>query len=113
MKEVNLILEDDEIFLLRGQVRMLQLFVPDMAEGGGEELINSFSKKILEATGNIDSDYRKEIGKMQRAMRKIKATPFYPLLLSTMQTLQTMMVQEIQKEDDTPPPLTPQPNPDQ
>lgn len=100
MKAVNLLLEDDEIFLLRGQVRMMQLFVSDMAEGGGEELIQSFSKKILEATGNIDGDYRKEIGKMQRAIRKIKETPFYPLLLSTMQTLQTMMVKEMEKENE-------------
>lgn len=60
-------------------------------------------KKILEATTDINQDYRKEIGKMQRAMRAIKETPFYPLLLTTMEALGKMMQEEMKKEDNLPP----------
>lgn len=34
MKTITLILEEDEIFILRGQIRIMQLFITDMTEGG-------------------------------------------------------------------------------
>lgn len=57
-----------------------------------------FVQKILSSTDELSGDYKKEIGEMQRAMRKIKESPFYSLLMSTMQTLHIILLEEMEKE---------------
>jgi len=52
----------------------------------------------LSSTDELSGDYKKEIGEMQRAMRKIKESPFYSLLMSTMQTLHIILLEEMEKE---------------
>lgn len=99
MKPIYLLLEDDEIFILRSQVRFMQIFAPET-----DELLNSFTKKILEATNNeISEDWRKEIGKMQRALRRIKQTPFFEEFMVSMNELQKKLMEEMLKEGDNPP----------
>lgn len=100
MKPIYLLLEDDEIFILRSQVRFMQIFAPD----GNDELLKSFTQKILQATSTeISEDWRKEIGKMQRALRKIKETPFYSDFMVMMEELQKKLMEEMLKEGDNPP----------
>ena len=73
-----------------------------MKKKGGGELIEGFIKKVLDATSDLDQDYKKEIGKMQRATRKIKESPFYPMFITCMQTFQSLLVKEIENENNNP-----------
>ena len=94
MREISLLLEEDEIFLMRAQARMFQ--VMSIEEN---DLIDSYMAKVLQATESLGQDWRKEIGKMQRAMRRIRATPLFAELQIKLADLQKALVEEMQKEE--------------
>lgn len=104
MKSINLLLEEDEILLLRGQIRMIQIMLPET-----NEQIESYAKKILDATNDISEDSRKEIGKMQRAMRRVKETFQYAEFMSSYQVLEKILIREIEKEEKQADGLVPPP----
>lgn len=95
MKAINLLLEEDEIMLLRMQVRMMELMLPET-----NEQIDAFIKKILEATDELDSEWKKEIGKTQRAMRRVKETFQYAEFMGSLKVIEKLLVKEISKEKD-------------
>lgn len=103
MKAVTLLLEDDEIFILRSGVRMLKIMLPEEAS---HELVDSYCKKILEATGGLSDDYMNEIGKMQRAMRRLKQMPAFQQFINSYKDIEKLLVEEMMKEDngEIPPP---------
>lgn len=101
MKAVNLLLEDDEIMILRSGARLLPIMMPEMAE---HELVQNYCKKILEATAGIGQDWKKEIGKMQRAMRRLQGTPDFQRFIDQYKLIETLLVQEMTKEDSEIPP---------
>ncbi|GEM_PF-6579164 len=95
MQQITLLLEDDEIALLRGGVRMFEFFNPEE-----NELIDTYRKKILEATNDVGFDVKKQIGIMQRAMRRIRITPEFSELQSHFKILESMLATEMQKEEN-------------
>lgn len=95
MKQINLLLEDDEIVLLRGGVRMFEFFNPEE-----NELIDTYRKKILEATNDVGFDVKKQIGIMQRAMRRIRTTSEFKEFHTHLKILEKMLVVEMQKEEN-------------
>lgn len=99
MTPITLILEDDEMFYLRGFMRQMELMLPDIDNSGDETALHTLMKKIIEATVNVSPEWRREIGKMQRAIRKVRGTPEYAEMLGAMQALTNKMQEEIAKED--------------
>ena len=93
MKHVELLLEEDEIMLLRASVRMIPFFSPEE-----NELLEGYVRKILSATSILGEDYMHEIGKMQRAMRKIRATDEFSELMNHFAIMQKMIVEEMSLE---------------
>jgi len=94
MKSITLLLEQDEVMTLRMLARMMQLMTPE-----SNEQLDRFVNKILDATNDLNPEWRKEIGKMQRALRKIKTTPEYAEFQVKMKVIEKMMVKEMQKEE--------------
>lgn len=97
MKAINLLLEEDEIMLLRMQIRLMQIMLPE-----SNEQVDGFIKKILDATAEAGEDTRKDIAKMQRAMRRIKETPFFEELTSVIKQLEKILIEEMEKENNLP-----------
>lgn len=95
MKAIQLFFEDDEIMILRGQARMMQLMLPE-----SNEQIDTYIHKILEATDDLNPEWKKEIGKMQRAIRRIKVTPEYAKFMSELGIIEKLLAKEISKEKD-------------
>lgn len=83
------------IMLLRMQVRMLELMLPET-----NEQIDSFIKKILEATDDLNPEWKKEIGKTQRAMRRVKTTTEYSQFMGSLKVIEKLLIEEMQKEKD-------------
>lgn len=94
MKQITILMDESEILILRGQVRMLQIMDIDESE-----LMASYTQKILQATEDIDFDTRKEIGKLQRAMRRIKASAAFPFILTFMKSFGELIQDELNKEN--------------
>ena len=94
MKEVCMLLEEDEILILRSQARMIGLLVPD-----APEQVDVYVKKVLDATSDASSKTKHEIGKMQRAMRKIQKTLHYTEFKISFEKIQNMMAEEMAKEE--------------
>lgn len=94
MMTVQLTLEDHEVMIMRSQARMMQIFMPESTEE-----IDRYIAKILDATSEIGSDWRKDIGKMQRAARRAKETLAYSVFLAAMNNLEKQLAIEMQKED--------------
>lgn len=99
MTPITLILEDDEMFYLRGFMRQMELLLPDMADSRDETAFHTLMKKVIDATVDVSPEWRREIGKMQRAIRKIRGTPEYAEMLGAMQVLTNKMQEEMAKED--------------
>jgi hypothetical protein len=95
MKQVVLLMEQDEIMVLRMQARMMELMMPET-----NEMVDNFIKKILDSTNDLISpEYRKEIGKMQRAIRIVKTTQEYGEFMDKMNVLQKIIAKEMQKQE--------------
>lgn len=95
MKAVQLMLEEDEVMFLRMQARMMELMLPET-----NEQIDSYIRKILEATADLDKDWRKEIAKMQRAMRRVKTMPEYDEFMEKYKVIEKLLIIEMQKENE-------------
>lgn len=93
MKSISLLLEDDEMMLLRSQVRMMELLLPET-----NETIDSFINKILEATNDLSPEWKKDIGKMQRAMRRVKETVQFTIFMNHFSNIEKLLIQELDKE---------------
>ncbi|MEQ1888351.1 MAG: hypothetical protein ABL951_04115 [Alphaproteobacteria bacterium] len=97
MQEINLLLESDEIGFLRLNARMMALFNPE-----GNEMVEQFITKVLSATDEFVSDeQRKEIGKLQRAIKSIRNKPLWPMLIAIMKELEMAMIEEMKKEENS------------
>ena len=95
MKEVVFLMEQDEIMIMRSQARMMELMLPE-----SNEVVDAYIKKILDGTdGFLSPEYRKEIGKMQRAIRIVKGTPEYVDFIEKMEIMQKLIQKEIQKQE--------------
>lgn len=95
MKEVVILMEQDEIMIMRSQARMMQLMMPET-----NEMIEAYIKKILEATNElISQEWREEIGKMQRAIKIVKKTPEYEDFMVQMNILQGKIADEMKKQE--------------
>lgn len=94
MREIKLLLEEEEIMLMRMQARMTALIVPDM-----DELVDAYIRKVLEATDDLNPELKKEIGRMQRALKRIKETAEYNEFIRHMKQLEILLVKEMEKGD--------------
>lgn len=95
MKQVVFLMEQDEIMVMRMQARMMELMMPET-----NEMVDAYIKKILDGTdGLISEEYRKEIGKMQRAIRIVKLTPEYEEFMGKLNILQEVIAVEIKKQE--------------
>jgi hypothetical protein len=94
MKQVVLLMEEDEIMILRSQARMMELMMPET-----NEMIDSYIKKILDATDHINPEWKKEIAKMQRAVRIVKQTPEYVDFMEKVNIIQNKIAEEISKQN--------------
>jgi hypothetical protein len=94
MKSINLLLEEDEILLMRMQVRMMEIMLPET-----NEQIDAYIAKILDATNDVSQNTRNEIGKIQRAMRRVKGTPQYVEFMATYKVVEKMLIKEMEKEE--------------
>ena len=93
MKEINLLLEDDEILFMRLQARILPIMIPETTEQ-----VDSYVKKVLDATSDISQDSRKEIGKIQRAMRRVKKMPQYGEFMDRYKVIENLLIKYIERE---------------
>lgn len=95
MKQVVFLMEDDEILVMRMQARMMELMMPET-----NEMVDNYIKKILDGTDeHISDEYRKEIGKMQRAIRIVKQKPEYVDFMEQMEILQKVIAVEMKKQE--------------
>jgi len=93
MKAITLILDDDEIMFMRMQARMIRIMMPET-----NEQIESYMKKILDATSDISDDSKKEIGIMQRAMRRVREMPEYKEFMNNFKIVEKLLIAEMEKE---------------
>jgi hypothetical protein len=93
MKNINLILDDQEILLLRMQARLMPILLPEM-----DEMTSSFCDKVLSATVDCPDDARREIGKAQRAFRAVKQTQQYAEFMRAYSVVMGLVQEEMDKD---------------
>jgi hypothetical protein len=98
MIHLSVILEDDEATLLRASLRMMQMLNMDELQ---TELISNYVNKMLEATASLSQEWKKEIGKMQRAMRRLPEE-YKGEFLAAINMFNQRLIGEMMKERDLP-----------